>query len=97
MIEQMPQNHLLTQVNLETIGTVEVSTIDFNTNPYVSSSRHSETCLFWGFDEHGISRESEVVAVYPNWEEAQQAHDEWCKPERVAKAIVEYMRGLKVY
>lgn len=89
MIEQLPKHHIVTQITLETIGLVEVSTVDFRTHPFVNNHRYSETCLFWAFNENGISTKSHVVATYPTWAEAESRHNDWCQPERAAKAIVE--------
>ena len=71
--------HLESTVSIETVGKVDISTIDL--------SQHGrrglvgiETCLFWG-------RESEVVESYSTWDAAVQGHAEWQSAEKVAYAL----------
>jgi hypothetical protein len=71
--------HLESTVSIESIGPVDISTIDLSQHG-VRSVRGIETCLFWG-------RESEVVASYPTWAAAVQGHAEWNSAEKVARAL----------
>ena len=71
--------HLESTVSIESIGKVDISTIDL--------SQHGrrglvgfETCLFWGGN-------SDVVESYATWDEAVQGHAEWNCAEKVARAL----------
>jgi hypothetical protein len=71
--------HLESTVSIETVGKVDISTIDLSQH----GVRHLigyETCLFWG-------TESEVVGSYSTWDSAVQGHAEWNSAERVARAL----------
>lgn len=72
-------NHLTTAVKVPGVGTVDVSTIDLSINGFPGLTGF-ETCLFWG-------QESEVVATYPNWAEAAEAHEAWTNPSVLASVI----------
>lgn len=71
--------HLKSTVTIETVGQVDISTIDLNQHG-VTFLRGYETCLFWG-------RESEVVESYNTWAEAQAGHSKWELPETLARAL----------
>lgn len=71
--------HLESIVSIETVGKVDISTIDL--------SQHGrrglvgiETCLFWRGN-------SEVVESYPTWDAAVEGHAEWQSAEKVAHAL----------
>ena len=71
--------HLNSTVTVETVGKVDISTIDLSTHgvPFLNGY---ETCLFWG-------REAEVVQTYGTWDEAVAGHAEFKSAEKVAHAI----------
>lgn len=74
----MSTHHLTTTVVLESIGNVEVSTINLaKTSPFW---RGIETCLFW-------ANESQVVATYSTWQEAESGHATWTNPETLARFL----------
>lgn len=83
---------LIGHVTLESIGLVQVSTVDLSTNPHMPAGFGGyETCLFWGPEiEPGYQRESDVVQTYPTWQAAEQGHQYWLRPENVARAIHQY-------
>jgi hypothetical protein len=77
-------SHLKTTVTLETIGKVDVSTIDLSVNtPFWTGY---ETCLFWR------TRDSEVVETYGSWEEAQAGHARWTDPAVLAEWFLNNVR-----
>lgn len=80
---------LIGHVTLESIGLVQVSTVDLATNPHMPAwCGGYETCLFWGPEiEPGYQRESDVVQTYPTWQDAEQGHQYWLRPENVARQI----------
>lgn len=71
--------HLKASVTVETVGKVDISTIDLSTHG-VRWLNGYETCLFWG----GNSR---VVDIYLTWDDAVEGHAEWQSAEKVARAI----------
>ena len=79
----MIERHLKTTVTLETIGDVDVSTIDLG---QMGFGRGCETCLFWR------SRDSEVVDRYWSWGEAQAGHERWTDPAVLAVWFVNNVR-----
>lgn len=73
--------HLKTTVVLETIGNVDVSTIDLSqSTPFWTGF---ETCLFYGKDGHN----SQVVETYSSWEEAIQGHAHWTNELVLARCL----------
>lgn len=74
--------HLKSTVILETIGKVDVSTIDLS---HTGICTGFETCLFFG--EGG--RNSEVVETYGTWQSAVQGHASWIKAARLARRLAE--------
>ena len=81
--------HMETEITLESIGPVEVSTVLLQ--PELIDW---ETCLFWGQSTYG-GRESLVVGrITPPWlfTDMEQWHDDWCKPALIAKEIAEHVR-----
>lgn len=76
---QAHSKHLKSTVSVESIGKVDISTIDLSQHG-VRFLTGCETCLFWG-------RESEVVQCYGTWDEAVAGHAEWESAEKVARAI----------
>lgn len=78
-MRQQVSRHLTSTVNIESIGPVDISTIDLSQHG-VRFLTGFETCLFWG-------RESAVVQSYGTWDEAVAGHAEWQSAEKVARAI----------
>jgi hypothetical protein len=79
--------HLKSTVTVETVGRVDISTIDLSQHG-VRWLNGYETCLFWG-------RNAEEVQSYSAWEEAVAGHAEWQSAEKVARAIhVMYLKGI---
>lgn len=77
--------HLKTAVVLESVGKVEVSTINLSqSTPYWTGY---ETCLFWGRSGHN----SEVVETYSTWQEAVQGHERWINPEAIANCLTRHV------
>ena len=72
--------HLTSTVTVESIGDVDISTIDLSCHG-VRFLTGCETCLFWGRGE------SEVVQSYATWDQAVQGHAEWQSAEKVARAL----------
>lgn len=72
--------HLKSTVTLESIGKVDVSTIDLSHTGIWSGF---ETCLFFG--EGG--RNSEVVETYGTWESAVKGHASWVEAARLARRL----------
>jgi len=78
--------HLKTTVTLESIGNVDVSTIDLSIHGWPGVSG-IETCLFW--KSRGCDcGESEVVATYSSWDEAVEAHYALTNPTVLARTIM---------
>lgn len=75
--------HLKTTITLESIGNVDVSTIDLSIHGF--GARGIETCLFW--NSHA-GEESEVVATYSSWDEAVEAHNALTNPTVLARTIM---------
>lgn len=68
--------HWKTRVTLESVGPVDVSTVELPNGWF-------ETCLFWG----RAPRTSEVVDRYASRGSAIDAHAEWCEPATLARAL----------
>lgn len=69
-------NHIRETVTLETIGNVDVSTVNLTaTTPFWTGS---ETCLFF-------KGESEVVETYSTWRQAVAGHVKWATPSTLAQ------------
>lgn len=77
--------HLKTTVTLETIGPVDVSTIDLS---HTGIWTGYETCLFWG----GNPGNSEVVETYGSWEQARDGHAKWTDPAVLAQWVIDNVR-----
>jgi hypothetical protein len=77
------QRHLKTTVTLETIGKVDVSTIDLS---HTGIWTGYETCLFWR------ELDSDVVETYGSWEQAQAGHARWTDPAVLAEWFVNNVR-----
>ena len=69
--------HLRTTVVLESVGNVDVSTIDLS-----QSTRWAgyETCLFWG-------KSSQVVETYGTWQAAVEGHAKWAEATQLARYL----------
>lgn len=80
---------LIGHVTIESIGTVEISTVDLSDIQYMQPHYNwCETCLFWGQEmQPGVRAESDVVQTYPTWQAAEQGHQYWLVPENVARQI----------
>ena len=82
-METYIEQHLLSTAVLESIGKVEISTINLaQSTPFWTGY---ETCLFWGSG-------SEVVATYGSWEEAVNGHATWANTEVLAKWFTCHVR-----
>lgn len=81
--------HLKTTVTLESVGNVDVSTIDLATHGWPGVTG-IETCLFWQYPD-GMDG-SEVIATYTDWTEAVEAHDALTNPTVLAK-VIQYFTG----
>lgn len=75
--------HLRTTVVLESVGNVDVSTIDLSqSTPFWTGY---ETCLFW-------RDSSQVVETYDTWQAAVEGHAKWADAPTIARCLTGSVR-----
>ena len=78
---ELTMQHVVTTVIIESVGAVEVSTINL-----AHSTRWAgyETCLFF---PAGHKPGSQVVATYSTWQAAIEGHSTWANAESIARYL----------
>lgn len=90
-----PKPLLKSQIVLERIGEVEISTVELPPLKGFGPTRY-ETCLFWDAINQGEPETADVSICY-NEISARKIHAEWCDPVKIARRIHEeyqlYIQG----